>query len=77
MADETFKKLKEIIVDKMDVDADDVTPDKSFEDLGVDSLDLYEMVYEIETVFGVTIPEKKTPDLNSVQDVIDYIEANK
>ncbi len=77
MAEETLAKLKEIIAEKVDVDADEVSPEKTFDDLGADSLDLYEMVYEVENVFGVTIPEEKTGEMTSVQDVINFIEAKK
>lgn len=67
-------KLTEIIADKIDVDPGEVSPSKSFDALGADSLDLYEMVYEVENVFGVSIPENKTGDLETVQDVIDFID---
>ncbi len=77
MAEETLEKLKEIIAEKLDVDAGEVSAEKTFDDLGADSLDLYEMVYEVENVFGVTIPEEKTGEMTSVQDVISFIEKNK
>lgn len=73
MADQILDKLKDIIADKVDVDPTEVTPEKTFDQLGADSLDLYEMVYEVETVFGVSIPEEKTAELETVQDVIDFI----
>lgn len=76
MSEETLVKLREIIADKMDVDPSTVTPEKRFTDLGADSLDLYEMVYEVESTFGISVPEEKTADLETVGDVISFIEEN-
>ncbi len=73
-----FEKLQEIIVDELGVDAEEVTMEASFnEDLGADSLDLFELVMSIEDTFGVTIPNEELANIKTVKDAIDYIEANK
>lgn len=74
----TFDKVKEIIVDRLDVDGDKVTEDARFiEDLGADSLDTYELLQGIEEEFGITISEDETQDFTSVKTVVRYIEEHK
>ena len=69
------EKIKEIIVDKLKVDAADVTPEKDIvRDLGADSLDQVELVMELEEQFGVDeIPEEEAAALKTVGDVINYV----
>jgi len=70
------EKIRAIIVDKLKVDADDVTPDKEIvRDLGADSLDQVELVMELEEQFGVEeIPEEEAAQLKTVGDVIKYVQ---
>lgn len=68
------QRVKNIIVEHLGVDAAKVTDSASFiDDLGVDSLDLVEMVMKFETEFGVEITEKTTAQLTTVKAAIDYI----
>lgn len=69
------EKIKSIIVDKLKVDAADVTPEKEIvRDLGADSLDQVELVMELEEQFGVDeIPEEEAAKLKTVGDVIKYV----
>ena len=68
-------KVKAIIVDKLGVEESQVTLDASFTaDLNADSLDTVELIMEFEKEFGVSIPDEETQKINTVQDVIDYIE---
>ena len=77
MADITAK-VKEIIVDKLGVDASEVTPEASFtKDLGADSLDTVELIMEFEKAFEITIPDEAAEKISTVGDAIAYIEANK
>ena len=70
-------KVKEIIVDKLGVDAAEVTPEASFtKDLGADSLDTVELIMEFEKAFGVSIPDDKAEKIGTVGDAISYIEEN-
>ncbi len=73
----TFEALKDLIVEELDVDAADVTVEASFiDDLGADSLDLFEMVMTIEDEFGVAIPNEELSNIKTVQDVLDYAAKN-
>ncbi len=68
-------KVKAIIVDKLGVEESQVTPEASLTaDLNADSLDTVELIMEFEKEFGVSIPDEDTQKINTVQDVIDYIE---
>ena len=68
-------KVKAIIVDKLGVEESQVTPDASFTaDLNADSLDTVELIMEFEKEFGISIPDEDTQNINTVNDVIEYIE---
>ncbi|MBW3565998.1 MAG: acyl carrier protein [Acidobacteria bacterium] len=71
------EKVKAIIVDQLGVDADKVKPDASFvEDLGADSLDTVDLFIAIEDEFRVTIGDEDAEKIVTVQDAVNYIEAN-
>ncbi|MCI1778839.1 MAG: acyl carrier protein [Bacteroidales bacterium] len=71
-------KVKEIIVDKLGVDAADVKPEASFtQDLGADSLDTVELIMEFEKVFDIKIPDDAQEKIATVGDVIKYIEQDQ
>lgn len=71
------EQVREIIVEKLKVAPDDVTPEKDIvRDLGADSLDQVELVMDLEEKFGVDeIPEEESSQLKTVGDVIKYIEG--
>lgn len=76
MAGEIEEKVRQIVVEKLGVEAAEVTPNASFvEDLGADSLDLVELVMEFETAFEIQIPDEDTEKIRRVQDAIDYIKG--
>lgn len=67
-------KVCEIIAKQLDVDIKEVTPEASFlEDLGADSLDVVELIMEMEAEFGIQIPDEDAEKIKTVQDAIDYI----
>ena len=71
------EKVKEIIVDQLGVDGNQVTASASFiEDLGADSLDTVELVMALEEEFDVEIPDEEAEKISKVQDAIDYINNN-
>ena len=76
MADKTIEeKVKDIIVEQLGVNPEQVTPQASFiEDLGADSLDTVELVMALEEEFGNEIPDEQAEKLQSVGDVIKYVE---
>jgi len=71
----TDQKIKDIIVEQLSVNAEQVTPEAKFiEDLGADSLDIVELVMAFEEEFGVEVPDTDAEKLLSVGDVVKYIE---
>ncbi len=73
MSDNT-SKVKEIIVAKLGVDANQITPEASFtNDLGADSLDTVELVMEFEKAFNIQIPDEDAEKIATVGDVINYL----
>ena len=75
--DEIFDKVKDVIVDQLNVDEDDVTEDATFvDDLGADSLDIVELVMALEETFGVSIPDEEAEGIKSVGDAVSYIQSN-
>src|ERR1041385_5628610 len=74
----TEQRVKEIIVEQLGVNADQVTPDAKFiEDLGADSLDTVELVMALEEEFGQEIPDEEAEKWRSVGDVIKYIKDSR
>ena len=74
--DELFEKMKKLISDRLEIDESKITPDSSFrQDLGADSLDTYELVYAIEEELGITIPDEKANEFNTVRDALDFIKT--
>ena len=74
--DELFEKIQKMIVEKLDIDPAKVTLDASFRnDLGADSLDTYELVYAIEEELGVSVPDEKAAEFETVGNAYDFIKA--
>jgi acyl carrier protein len=69
------QRIKDIIVEQLGVNADQVVPEAKFiEDLGADSLDTVELVMALEEEFGTEIPDEQAEKLQTVGDVIKYVE---
>lgn len=74
----TEQRIKDIIVEQLGVNADQVTPDAKFiEDLGADSLDTVELIMALEEEFGIEVPDEEAEKLQNVGDVTKYIEENQ
>ena len=74
---EISEKVKQLIVEKLSVDANDVKDEASFaNDLGADSLETVELMMDLEREFGITIPEEESEKITTVGDAIAYIEAH-
>ncbi|WP_104991395.1 acyl carrier protein [Deinococcus sp. NW-56] len=70
----TFEDVKDVIVEKLGVDADKVTPEARFvEDLGADSLETVELIMGLEDRFGISISDEDAEKIRTVQAAIDYI----
>ena len=77
MAVNSEEKVKQIIVDKLGADENEVTPTANFtNDLGADSLDTVELIMEFEEAFGINIPDEAAEKISTVGDAIKYIEEN-
>ena len=75
--DEIYDKVKDVIVEQLNVEEDDVTEDATFvDDLGADSLDIVELVMAREEAFGVSIPDEDAEGIKTVGDAVGYIQAN-
>lgn len=73
---EMLEKIKEIMEEKLSLDGVEITEETSFkDDLGVDSLDLFELVMALEEEFGTEIPSEELENLTTVGAVIKYIES--
>lgn len=76
--DELFSKIQKLIAEKLEIDEAKITLDSSFRnDLGADSLDTYELVYAIEEELGVSIPDEKANEFETVRDAYDFIKAEQ
>jgi acyl carrier protein len=72
--EEILTKIQEITADRLGVDESDVTPDASFrEDLEADSLDLVELIMELEEQFGMEIPDEEAEKITTVEEAVDYV----
>ena len=77
MAKSVEERVKEIIVEQLGVDEDDVTPNAKFiEDLGADSLDTVELVMAFEEEFGIEIPDEDAEKITRVKEAVEYIESH-
>lgn len=73
-----FEKIKELICNYVEVDADDITEDSKFiEDLGFNSYDFMSMLGDIEEEFGVTVDEEEILNVRTVGEAIDYLNKLK
>ena len=69
-----FEKMRNFISETLNVDEDEITMDTSFrDDLGADSLDLYELALNLEDEYSLEIPVEDLQKMNTVRDVVDYL----
>lgn len=71
-----FDRVKEIISEQLNIDASEITLESSFkDDLGADSLDLFELVMAFEEEYGVEIPSEDLEQITTVSAVIEYMKS--
>ena len=76
-SEEIFEKIKNIIIEQLQVSETVVTEEASFiDDLGADSLDLVELIMALEEEFGIEIPDGDAEKVVTVGDVVNYIKEN-
>ena len=74
----TFDKVRDIVVEQLGSEADEVTLETTFiDDLGADSLDIVELIMAFEEEFNVEIPDEAAEKIKTVQDVVNYIDQHK
>ena len=74
----TFDKVRDIVVEQLGSEADEVTLESTFiDDLGAYSLDIVELIMAFEEEFNVEIPDEAAEKIKTVQDVVNYIDQNK
>lgn len=74
--DDVFERVKKIIVEQLDVDESKVTMEASFtDDLEADSLDVVELVMELEDEFDMEIADEEAEQINTVGDAVEYINS--
>ena len=72
-----FERVKNVIVDQLSVDADEVTLEASFvDDSGADSLDVVELIMGLETEFDIEIPDEDAEKISTVGDAVEYIKSH-
>ena len=69
-----FEKLAKYAAKQLELDIDDITPDSTFESLGIDSLDVVEMIMDLETELGVEL-ELEDQKIATFQELADFIES--
>jgi len=76
--DELFERMQKLIADKLEVEESKITLDANFrQDLGADSLDTYELVYAIEEELGVSVPDEKASEFETVRDAYEFIKSQQ
>ncbi len=73
----TFDKIRAILAEQLDIDTEEMTMDTEIaKDLGVDSLDVVELLMTIDNEFGVEIPDEEVENIKTIGELVEYIEAN-
>ncbi len=73
-----FDKIKEIIMDQLQVEESEITMDTNLmKDLSADSLDAVEIIMAIEDEYGIEIPDEDAENIQTVQDLVKFVEENK
>lgn len=74
----TYEKIKKIITEILEFDADKVTPEADLTDgIGFDSLDKVDLMMGIEEEFEIEIPDKDIPSIRTMKDLVEYVDARK
>ena len=73
-----FEKVKEIVVEQLGVEEDEVTMESSFiDDLGAASLDIVELIMALEEEFDIEVPDEEAEKITTVGDVVEYIKSQQ
>jgi acyl carrier protein len=76
--DEVFERIKEVLSERLSVEETDINEEANFqEDLDADSLDLVEMIMELEDQFGIKIPDEDAQKIQTVGQAVDYVTSHQ
>ena len=76
--EEVFERVKEVLTDQLGIDENEITEEASFqEDLDADSLDLVEMIMELEDQFGIKISDEDAQKIQTVGQAVDYVSSHQ
>lgn len=76
--DEVFERIREVLAERLSVEEPDITEEANFqEDLGADSLDLVEMIMELEDQFGIKIPDEDAQQIQTVGQAVEYVTSHQ
>lgn len=70
-----FEEIREVICDQLGIEKEEVNLETTFEELGADSLDLFQIVIELEEKYGIQIEDVE--GLKTIEDAVEYVEKNK
>lgn len=70
-----FEKVQALLAEQLDISADKITPESEVvKDLGADSLDVVELLMQLEEEFGITLPDSEMENIKTVQDIVTMME---
>ena len=76
--DEVYERIREVLAERLSVEESDLTEEANFqEDLGADSLDLVEMIMELEDQFGIKIPDEDAQQIQTVGQAVEYVTSHQ
>ena len=76
--DEVYERVREVLAERLSVEESDITEEANFqEDLGADSLDLVEMIMELEDQFGIKIPDEDAQQIQTVGQAVEYVTSHQ
>lgn len=70
-----FEEIRDIVCEQLGVEENEVTLETTFQDLGADSLDLFQVVIEVEEKYGIQLEDAES--LKNIKDVVDFVEKNR
>ena len=76
--EEVFERVKEVLTEQLGIEESEITEEASFqEDLDADSLDLVELIMELEEQFGMEIPDEEAEKITTVEEAVDYVSEHQ